>query len=584
MPPPRRLDGQDDFIELTPPNGTPADDLLLTPLPPPPRGLPPDGPLSLDHLLLTPAPFVPPPDDPADTRGPLARIGRGLVLALPGVLLAAGVAAYVALSLNPGPPPAPRGKLVVLLAFDFLPGDKIDKWAPLFGPDGFERMKAEGTWLKDAQVPQAYTAAGPGFANLVTGAPPSGHGVVGDDPAEPLRPTVGDALKATGAGKVWAVGLDDRALCLAGRRADGVIGYDPAGGAFRAVGRPDPDWLAPLNAAHPADRWLGGPWRRLRPAALYDAVAGAERPGTGPGSGFPHPFGPPGGTGGPAYRAAVVGSPAGDELAWEAARAAIAGEQLGQRGETDLLCVALTAGGRVMRGWGPESHEAADALARADRLVAEVFAHLTAAVGPDRWAVVAAGCHGGCPLPEVEPEGRPPGERFDPAAEFGRLGEAMDEAYGRAGGLPGRWVGRIAYPWVTLNRKTLADRKVAPAEAAAFAAQWLGNRPAALAAYPRGGPFPDDAVGRAAAATFHPDRGGDVFLVHRPYAVPAAAGSAAGSPHPYDRGVAVLAVGAGVPAARAVPGRVSQSAAAPVLAKLLGVEPPSAEPLPRGFE
>jgi hypothetical protein len=195
--------------------------------------------------------------------------------------------------------------------------------------------------------------------------------------------------------------------------------------------------------------------------------------------------------------------------------------------------------------------------------------------------VVVAGCHGGCPLPEAAKPGRPAGERFDPDREFGPLAVAMDQTFGPTGA----WVDRLAYPWVRLNRATLARRKVNPADAAAFAAQWLENRPAATAAYPRGGPFPDDPAGRAVAAGFHPERGGDVFILHRPYAVPATVGSASGSPHLYDRTVTLLAAGAGVPAGKTPPGRESQLAAAAVLARLLGVAPPAgAAPLPRGFE
>ena len=60
----------------------------------------------------------------------------------------------------------------------------------------------------------------------------------------------------------------------------------------------------------------------------------------------------------------------------------------------------------------------------------------------------------------------------------------------------------------------------------------------------------------------------------------------AGSPHPYDTGVTLLAAGHGVPPLRAQPGRVSVLAVAPLLARLLGVPPPAGatEPLPRGFE
>jgi hypothetical protein len=394
---------------------------------------------------------------------------------------------------------------------------------------------------------------------------------------------VGDGVKAAG-GRVWAVGLDDRAVCLGGRAADGVLAFDPPTGAFRSVGRPDPGWLGGLNSKKPADRWFGTAWERLRPGPMYDALLGPDGPagkGTGAGQGvsFPHPFGV--NADGPNFRAAVQHSPAGNELTWEAAKAVMDGEQLGRQGQTDLLLVGLTATGRVMQAWGPDSHEAADALVRADKLTAEVLNHLALTCGNGRWTLMVVGCHGGCPLPEAARPGRPAGSRFDPQAEFGALGAAFDEVYGK---VPGGWVDRVAFPWVDLNRAALSARRADPLAAAAFAAQWLENRPAALMAVPRGA-TPDDPVGRAVARGMHADRGGDVFVVAKPYAVPVPAGTAAGSPHPYDRTASLLAVGSGVPVLKTQPTPVGLTVAASILAKLLDVPPPAGaeEPLPPGF-
>ena len=47
----------------------------------------------------------------------------------------------------------PEGRLVVLVSFDQMRGDYPDRWASLYGEDGFKKMQKEGLWL-----PQAYFA------------------------------------------------------------------------------------------------------------------------------------------------------------------------------------------------------------------------------------------------------------------------------------------------------------------------------------------------------------------------------------------------------------------------------------------
>jgi arylsulfatase A-like enzyme len=73
-----------------------------------------------------------------------------------------------------------RPKLVVLVVFDQMRGDYIDKWRPLFGPDGFVRMQTDGAWFANCHYPYALTATGPGHASMLTGCGPDVHGIVGN--------------------------------------------------------------------------------------------------------------------------------------------------------------------------------------------------------------------------------------------------------------------------------------------------------------------------------------------------------------------------------------------------------------------
>ena len=73
-----------------------------------------------------------------------------------------------------------KPKLVVLIVFDQMRGDYIDKWKPLFGKDGFVRLETDGAWFVNCHYPYAITATGPGHSSLLTGCGPDVHGIVGN--------------------------------------------------------------------------------------------------------------------------------------------------------------------------------------------------------------------------------------------------------------------------------------------------------------------------------------------------------------------------------------------------------------------
>src|SRR4051812_16345084 len=59
-------------------------------------------------------------------------------------------------------------------------GDYIDKWNPLFGPDGFVRLQTDGAWFVNCHYPYSITATGPGHSSMLTGCGPDVHGIVGN--------------------------------------------------------------------------------------------------------------------------------------------------------------------------------------------------------------------------------------------------------------------------------------------------------------------------------------------------------------------------------------------------------------------
>ena len=70
-----------------------------------------------------------------------------------------------------------KPKLLVLIVFDQMRGDYLDKWKELFGDDGFRRLQKEGAWFTNCHYPYATTTTGAGHASMLTGTTPDQHGI-----------------------------------------------------------------------------------------------------------------------------------------------------------------------------------------------------------------------------------------------------------------------------------------------------------------------------------------------------------------------------------------------------------------------
>jgi len=431
------------------------------------------------------------------------------------------------------------GKLVVLVVFDQLRGDYLDRWAEQFGPDGFERMKAGGVWYSDCHLPYACTTTGPGHATAATGAPPAVHGIVGNEwydraaaavvyCAQPTRPfdrvpplaagggkptrgaatgfsperllveTVGDRLLAANPrAKVVSLSIKDRtAVMMGGKTPTAAYCFDTRDGLFHTGSyyrdAPHP-WVAEYNAGKPADAWVGKEWTRFRTDLDYDALAG---PDAAPGEGFgvaqkrvfPHPTSGEK-VAGPKYYAAVENSPFGNDLLFGLVKKAIAAEKLGTNGETDLLCVSFSSNDLIGHNWGPDSWEVLDVTLRSDKLIGEFLTLLDGTVGRDNYVVAITADHGVCPLPERKRY--PAAARVSVKDVVPPLVEALNETFGVPPAGPTRWFeaadadAEKPWPWLYLNAASIKARDLDPDAVADYAAQWVGNRPFMLTAFTR---------------------------------------------------------------------------------------------------
>jgi hypothetical protein len=229
---------------------------------------------------------------------------------------------------------------------------------------------------------------------MLTGAPPSISGIVGndwydralkknvtsvDDPgtrllggrdatgSSPHRlrvSTVGDELKMAHPGsRVIGISHKDRsAILMAGRMADLALWWDQQTGAFVSSTWYVPElprWAADFNAKNPADAWLGREWRALgEGGALLGRMPD---------------------TPGPECYGRLYNSAFGNELLTSLAEAALEGEKLGSRGATDILALSYSCNDAVGHDKGPHSAEVRDITVRTDLA-------LEGRVPPDPWS------------------------------------------------------------------------------------------------------------------------------------------------------------------------------------------------------
>lgn len=532
-------------------------------------------------------------------------------------------------------PPPGQPKLVVVVVFDQMRGDYIERWMPLYGAGGFRRLTSDGVWFANCHYPYANTSTGPGHASILSGCSADKHGVISnewfdrsagepvycastpryefvppkppalDDKGKPkkkqpeagnpdrmLSPTVADSLKdATGGkAKVFGLSLKDRSAILPLGHSHGEA-YWFNGGFLTSTYYRDtlPSWVRAFNSSGKAERFAGKEWTRLLDPALYDQHAGpdevfGESPDAEKKVVFPHRIG----TGSKAdgkYFGAVASSPFGNDILLDFTKACIVSENLGHSTSPDLLVVSFSSNDLVGHQYGPDSHEVMDISLRSDLIMASFLRFLDTRVGAGKYTLILTADHGICPLPELEAKKGHDAGRFPGAPVVAGAEKHLREVYGAdvdafTGKSKTQYLEAVASPSFYLNRKVLSARNVDLNTAADELAKWLLTREGIMKAYTRKqltGDVPaEDAIGRRVKKSYYPERSGDVVVVLKPNYLltdEAAKGTSHGSPHFYDTHVPLLVFAPDVVGGRREEPVTPQHAAV-IAAKYLGVPVP----------
>lgn len=519
--------------------------------------------------------------------------------------------------------PAEQPKLLVLVVFDQMRGDYIERWRELFDEGGFKRLQTEGVWFTNCHYPYANTMTGPGHASILSGCSANRHGIIanewwergvgqiycagdlrynlvqegvfknkstgGGTPERMAVPTFADALRNSpaGRGKVVGVSLKDRSAAFpTGKTADACYWADSNTGQFctSTFYRPEPHgWVTEFNRRRLADQWMGKTWDRFRPELNYEKYSGPDDmdgEATGiqrkQGRVFPHPFLSEGGKPSKDYYDSVEASPMGNELLLEFAKAAIVAEKLGQTGKTDLLTVSFSSNDLIGHMWGPDSQEVLDVTLRSDAIVKRLLDFLDEKVGKGKYLLAMTADHGICPVPEVSLSKGRDAHRIQPAQVVAAIEQFLAETYQSPADDKVKWLDSFEYPWVYLNLSRLKSLQLDADAVSTKVAQFLATKAGIQAAYTRKQieSASDDRIVKMLAKAYFPARAGEIAVVVKPYwlITEYASGTTHGSPHPYDTHVPLCVIGPGVPAG-ACDESVTPQAAALIFSQAAGVAP-----------
>ncbi len=466
---------------------------------------------------------------------------------------------------------AERPKLVVLLVMDQFRQEYLTRHRASFVPGGFRLLVERGAVFANCHYPYASTLTAPGHAVISTGAYPDAHGIIGNEwfdraggrrttadqdrdekllGAEPASPgasphwLIGSALAdelrmATGGrGRVISIAPKARSAILpGGKSANAAYWFDTK--TVYALSstyymKELPAWVNHFNAQNWAERYAGKPWL---PVDNPRGEAFLTFPAAGDAAAREK------------LSKLVTDSPFLTDVQFAMARLAVENEKLGADGITDLLSLSISATDLVGHDFGADSPRTRDTILRADRSIAEFLRFLDTRVGlANVWIAVSAD-HGIAPMPEVAHEARLDAGRIANKTVTARIESALSKAYAGAG--DEKWVESYTVPHLYLNQALIRKKQLNPADVARRAGDALMEMGGFAAVFTRrelAGCAPGPELIGKVCRGYHHERGGDLYLVFKPFWMYELSdnpkGTAHGTPWSYDTHVPLIFFGA----------------------------------------
>jgi predicted AlkP superfamily pyrophosphatase or phosphodiesterase len=322
-----------------------------------------------------------------------------------------------------------RPRLVVGIVIDQMRWDYLYRYYERYSEGGFRRLMNRGFNCQNTVINYIPTYTAPGHASIYTGSIPGIHGIIANDwienqtgehvyctedklakavggtkkngsmsPANLLTTTITDELRlATNMrAKVFSFSLKDRSGILpGGHTANGAYWFDDSTGSFMSstyYGAELPGWLTAFNNRRYADTFVNSQWETLYPISTYTQSTADNAPYEGLFSDekapvFPHKLKSD-------NYSRLRYAPAGNTILFKAAKACIKTEDLGQRTETDFLCLSFSAPDYAGHKYGPNSIEIEDMYLRLDKELAAFLDYLDDKIGEGNYTIFLTADHG----------------------------------------------------------------------------------------------------------------------------------------------------------------------------------------------
>jgi predicted AlkP superfamily pyrophosphatase or phosphodiesterase len=385
-----------------------------------------------------------------------------------------------------------KPKLVVGIVVDQMRQEYFYKYEDRYVDGGLKRLMYQGFMMKNGHYNYIPTYTGPGHASVYTGATPATHGIIGNDwyvrqlnktiycagdstvtavggsassgkisPRNMLTTTITDELRfaSNKRSKVVGIAIKDRGAALPAGHLGDAYWYDGATGEFMTstyYTEELPQWVKDFNNRQLPKKYLSQNWETLFPIETYRQSISDDNPFEGPFKGRETPTFPydlpalmkeNGGLG------MVASTPFGNTLTLDMAYAALEGEQLGKRGETDFLAVSFSTPDYIGHRFGPTSIEVEDNYLRLDRELAQFFEHLDKEYGKGEYLVFLTADHGVADVVNYMMSENVPAGSLKTREIISQLRDFTNQRYGE-----GNWILSFSNEQVFLNRELAASK------------------------------------------------------------------------------------------------------------------------------
>ncbi len=311
-------------------------------------------------------------------------------------------------------------KLLIGIVVDQMRYDYLEKFAPYFSEDGFNKLTSQGFNFSNVNFNYKPTYTGPGHATIYTGVYPKIHGIVGNnwysrvekssvycakvkndsiDLFAPLRlksKTLGDLIKQNSLAKVYGISLKDRGAILpVGQEADGAYWFNSKLGVWESSNfykNQSPTWLANFNGHNFKKDYLSENWysdSTLNQLSFnwLDEEDGVTDNSDNFNYNLSNIFEKKGWD-------ILKSSPQGNQMTLDLALDLIANEGLGDDSILDLLSISFSATDYVGHKFGVESKEVFDTYLKLDQTIADLIDYLDQELGQENYLLFLTSDHG----------------------------------------------------------------------------------------------------------------------------------------------------------------------------------------------